>query len=355
MAKSIGSRGPKRSRASKIKMVCAYRKCRRLVDVKNVGKTKTLKRKDVNLEQCRAVRKQCQAIRFCCSEHLKLCKAVQSVKRGGREPLSPDQCISLIQTLLVICPWAAVLSLLQLFIMDRADCSRKCCWEWLSGLDPRSQCQPSINIPKANGKTVARTIPLYQPFAEFLWKTAHGNPIQALTGETWPAAGQNLDSGPLFPGYSVNGKCRNWNKAISERAYLARLHQAAEILRAQRAVAKANQVEHVFDGYDLGRLGTHSWKKTSVTMFSDHEVSWAIIAAISGTSIQMLQRSYDIATQTRQHKAMMEVFGPALGPALLPEKATCEENHVQLKKYCGKCGVPRRYPDVFCTACGSKL
>ena len=134
------------------------------------------------------------------------------------------------------------------------------------------------------------------------------------------------------------------------------VEQAAKILRAQRAVAQASNVAHAFHDFDLSRLGTHSFKKTSVTLFSEHQVSWAIISAISGTSIPMLQRSYDVATPVRQHKAMKDVFGQAWQPVLLTQRAHLEEKDSQPAKYCGKCGLSRRHPDdIFCTACGSEL
>ena len=357
MAKNKGSRGPKRSHASKIKMRCAFNKCRRQVDVKNVGAEKQLKRKDVNMAMCRPIRAQCCIIRFCCKEHLKQCKSIcPPPKHGGREPLNQNQCITLMQTLLAICPWAAILSLLQLFIMDRADCARKCRWSWLSGMEPGSKGQPVINIPRVNGKTVARSIPIYRPFGEFLWTISHGNPIESSNGDAWPAAGQNLElESPLFPGYAADGKTRDWNKPISERAYLARLHQAGEILRAQRAAAKANNDDHPFNGYDLNRLGTHSFKKTSVTLFSEQKVSWAIISAISGTSIPMLQRSYDMATKARQHQAMEEVYDEAWAPVLGTEPQQPSESS-RPGKFCGKCGQARKHEDdVFCTACGLPL
>jgi len=156
-----------------MKMRCAFKRCRRNVDVKNAGAERQLKCQEVNMVMCRAVRKHCKTIRFCCKDHLKQCKS------GGKEALTQNQCITLIQTLLVICPWAAVLSLLQLFIIDRADCARSCRWGWLSGMEPDSKRQASITIPKVNGKTIPRTIPIYQPFAALLWKTIHGNPIEA--------------------------------------------------------------------------------------------------------------------------------------------------------------------------------
>ena len=361
MAKSHGSRGPKRSNVSKIKMMCAYHKCRRQRDVKNVGAEGRLQRQEVNLDMCRNVRKHCKVLRFCCTEHLKMCKAqAPPAPKGGRAPLGQNQCIALITTLMTICPWAAILSLLQLFIMDRADCSRKCCWGWLSGMHPEAKCQPSIGIPKVNGKTIACTIPIYQPFAEFLWKTSHGHPIESPNGEAWPAAGQDVDSpgAPLFPGYASDGKTRDWNKPISERAFLARLHQAAEILRVQRAFAKANNVEHPFDGYDLSRLGTHSFKKTAVTLFSEQKISWAIISAISGTSIQMLQRSYDVATPARQHQAMEDVFDQAWRLVLDSEEPSSAQQNKKpaAAKYCGKCGFARRCEDdLFCTICGATI
>lgn len=210
-----------------------------------------------------------------------------------------------------------------------------------------------------------RTIPIYKPFVDFLWKTTHGHSLQSLTGETWPADGQDVDSAgaPLFPGYAKNGQTRDWGKPISERAFLGRLHQAAEVLRAQRAVAKANGVHHEFEGFDLGLLGTHSFKKTSVTLMSEQKISWAIISEISGTSAQMLQRCYDIPTKGRQHDAMENAFDdPAWSNVLGPSEAGVEapgcqhDGNGNAAKYCGKCGHLKRHSDdLFCTRCGAQL
>lgn len=361
MQNGKGPRGPKRSRGSKIKLRCTYRKCRRQIDVKNVGVDKQLRRKDANSDQCRPMRQHCKIFKFCSREHLLLCKAAHEHgnKRGARQPLTQNQCVVLIQTLMSMCPWAAMLSLLQLFIVDRADCARQCCWGWFSGMQSDGKKQPSITIPRANGKTVPRTIPIFKPFVDFLWKTSHGHYLKSLTGESWPADGQDVssDNAPLFPGYAKNGQNRDWGKPISERAYLRRLHQAAEVLRAQRAVAKANGIQHEFDGFDLGLLGTHSFKKTSVTLMSENQISWAIISEISGTSVQMLQRCYDVPTKARQHQAMENAFDdPAwsnvLGPSSEHQHGTCNP----VAKYCGKCGHARQHPDdLFCTSCGSQL
>lgn len=237
-----GPRGPKRSLKSPIKACCAYKKCRRRVDVKNAGQLKQLARKNIDESMCRKLRGDCKMVKFCSIEHKNHCKAAKSTPtRGGREALTQTQCVKLFQTLVSFSPWAAMLSLLQLFIADRVDCSRQCQWGWLSGIEPGTKSQPMISIPKVNKKTVARKIPLFEPFARFLWATAHGQPLQSTSGETWPASKQTVgqDDMPLFPGYDTTGKQRCWERPVSAKAYSDKLTQACEILRAQRAISKS--------------------------------------------------------------------------------------------------------------------
>ena len=125
---------------------------------RTLANQKQLARKDLDETMRRPLRKHCLVAKFCSLHHLQKCKANarSSTLRGGREALTQSQCIKLFQTLVTFSPWAAMLSLLQLFIADRADCTRQCCWGWLSGLEPGGKSQSMITIPKANKKTVAR-------------------------------------------------------------------------------------------------------------------------------------------------------------------------------------------------------
>lgn len=266
MVKQKVTRGPPRAKGSRIKLACAYAKCKRKTDVKNVGLKLQLSCKKVLKDQCRKLSAKCKVVRFCCAAHMQRCrmKRVVSNPRGGRQPFTTEQIIHVYEGLLNVgCAWAAVLALLQLFIGDRADAARQCTWAWFSGLDPSQPESSSISIPKVNGKTVARTIPLYTPFRDLLWQWAFGGkPLTASDGTTWPHPDQPKGSDDvLFPGFDANGQKRKWNKSVSERAYLRRLTQVADALCKARAAANSKKQPHPFNGYDLTKLGTHSFKK----------------------------------------------------------------------------------------------
>ena len=92
--------------------------------------------------------------------------------------MDTNQVRCLFDTLLRLgCPWAAVLMLVQIFMGERADCARQCRWSWLRGMAPGSLKPPSVEIPdEINGKTVAREIPLHEPFARLLLGWVEGRP-----------------------------------------------------------------------------------------------------------------------------------------------------------------------------------
>ena len=334
-----------------IKARCAYSKCRKRMDVKNVGHSLRLPKAKVNLLLCRALRPHCKAVKFCSESHKVLCaKKSASGSRGGREPLTIDQFGKLFQTLQSFAPWAAMLALLQLCIGDRADCCRRCCWSWLKNLDPSGKGAPSIQIPKVNGKTVARDMPLHAPFAQFLWETRQNSALVAPNGQQWPHSGQPLtDAMPLFPGFNETGQKRDWAKPISNRAYLQSLTRAADILRKE--VRDDHESEHVFAGFELDKLGTHSFKKTAVTLMAESKVSWSVISKITGTSVEMLQRTYDIPTRMRQKRAMSDAFERIQMP-----NTHCFTQGGQADNFCGTCGKAcNGHKQKYCTQCGATL
>ena len=359
MVKQKVTRGPPRAKGSRIKLTCAYAKCKRKTDVKNVSVKLQLSCKEVLKDQCRKLSAKCKVVRFCCAAHMQRChlKHVASNPRGGRQPFTTDQIITVYEGLLNLgCAWAAVLALLQLFTGDRADAARQCTWAWFSGLDPTQPESPSISIPKVNGKTVPRTIPLYTPFRDLLWQWAFGGkPLTASDGATWPHPDQPKGSDDvLFPGFDANGQKRKWNKSVSERAYLRRLTQVADVLCKARAAANSKKLPHPFNGYDLTKLGTHSFKKTAVTLMSQHGVPWSVISAITGTSAKMLQTTYDIPTEARQQHALQTTWGDMLPPH--GERQDNAKGKTPGKtRFSGCCGAPVHENHKFCTECGQRL
>ena len=184
MAKSksshvAGSRGPKRAKGSIMKMKCAYAKCR--------CKSMDFKAFEVEKKKCRPVREHAKTIRFCSQKHLDLCRKIVK-KRGGREALTQKQVVLFYQTLVWSChaPWAAVLMLLQLFLGDRCDCARQAATSWFVNFGQHDVWGwPEISIPKVNGKTQPRKIPLNPGFADLLWGWMTKEPLSSGK-QIWP-------------------------------------------------------------------------------------------------------------------------------------------------------------------------
>ena len=120
------------------------------------------------------------------------------------------------------------------------------------------------------------------------------DPMGCITILHSPATGQSIEPNmPLFPGYCADGQKRCWDKPISARAYLGKIHEAARSLTHDKTAASAIGVKHAFQEEELG---THSMKNTAVTVMAEAAVSWSIISRVTGTSVRMLQDTYDIST-----------------------------------------------------------
>ena len=125
-----------------------------------------------------------------------------------------------------------------------------------------------IGVPRIDGKTTPRDIPLFPPFAHLLWEWSTGKPLVAKTGEQWPATGQSIEPNMLqFPGYCADEQKRCWDKSISALAYVGTHHEAARILTQGKTAASAFGVNHAFQDSPLHKLGTHSMKKSAVMVF----------------------------------------------------------------------------------------
>ena len=206
--------------------------------------------------------------------------------RGGRECLDQDQVVHLFNTLVRRDdPWAAVLMLMQMQCAERADCCRQSRRGWFHDLDPHAGQPANVQIPKVNGKTVPRTIPVHKTFADLLHQWLSGNPLKGPMSQ-WPWEGQDTQASTamLFPGRVRGGvDNRHWGVSVSRRAYLLKVTAAAEDILAERAEHRRSGKPHPFDECDLTRLGTHSFKKTGVSLLRD-------VAAASQWYLQFLAR-----------------------------------------------------------------
>jgi len=290
--------------------------------------------------------------------------------RGGRECLDQDQVVHLFNTLVRRDdPWAAVLMLMQMQCAERADCCRQSRRGWFHDLDPHAGQPANVQIPKVNGKTVPRTIPVHKTFADLLHQWLSGNPLKGPMSQ-WPWEGQDTQASTamLFPGRVRGGvDNRHWGVSVSRRAYLLKVTAAAEDILAERAEHRRSGKPHPFDECDLTRLGTHSFKKTGVSLLRDVCRSIAVVSAISGTSGYMLSKVYDVPTVKRQRKALRDAFGcvftqvngsntssSAAGSSTTGGSATASAAHSNASfKFCPRCGNLRADPQwAWCPHCG---
>ena len=311
-------RGPERQPMSKIKIGCGFKKCTTGIDVKN--KPFELAVEKVALELCRNLRSHVKKVKFCCQRHLDKCLVKPApVKRGGREPLTPEQLGCLFATLKHQCPWAAALMVLQLCLGERADAARQASTTWFQNMAPHSLALPVCHIPHVNLKTTERTIPLDRGFAELLWGWMTSEPLESQ-GKQWPFLHQDLKkafaSGAaqlLFPGRVLGGvNKRDFSKPITEKAYLDAIHAACKSLAHEQKLAQQNGQPHPCEDLDLTKVGTHSMKKSLVTMMKSKKISTSIVSAITGTSCRTLDENYDIPTHQRQRHAFKSTLSPVL-------------------------------------------
>ena len=275
--------------------------------------------------------------------------------RGGREALTVAQLVAFYKALLSHGPaWTAVLFLMQLFMGDRADCARQCTTSWLCLLSPK----PYINIPEGvNGKTTARKVPIHCDYAKWLF-TLMGSPLQGAKG-CWPFTGQRLmGEGDtlrpdvlLFPGRVLGGHdCRQWEKAISEKAYYNNIVEVSKILKKERDNDHANGTCNVFDDVDMTRIGTHSLKKSAVTLMRDANFQAKVVGAITGTSPKLVETIYYQATMAKRREAVEATFAPVLQGLGASEPSGFGE------AMCPKCNVAKQDAAWnYCPFCGSEF
>ena len=216
---------------------------------------------------------------------------------------------------------------------------------WLRHLDPKDSSLATFQIEKVNGKTVARHVPLAPAIAALL----HGwlsNGLKGPAGIEWPLPGTNLDdpAAYLFPALALGGSgpkrhLRVFDKPLTVRGYRSRLYEAAAVLERERSANNRRGTAHPFDGFPLDRLGTHSFKRSAVTLMKDICASTSLVAAIAGTTAKTLDRVYDTPTWKRQQTLVTKTFNP-LADTLRARQATGQE--APSVGFCSQCGKPGR-------------
>ena len=356
-------------------IVCAWRDCETGINVKN--SRHTLSRDQSDLDACRPVRAHMKELKFCCEEHKQLSKRKPKSKKKageGREALNADQLAYLFGALLRCgYPWAAVLTLMQLFLGERADCARSCRMSWVRnvcrGKDGAAPLDlPQIVVPEAlNGKTEGGPAPLDRGFAALLRDWLEVAPLKGDGGTTWPFENQvsaDVDF-CLFPGRDVSSQMRTWEAPVSERAYYASIRKAAALIAQERKTSEDAGETHCFTDLDLGRVGTHSIKMCCVSLLAADGSTMKIIAAITRTSIPVLQKHYDTPTNSRKRRAISSALGPVLKNLPGPERTINEpasnaaslepSSSSSMDRWCPKCGKQVTSQWRFCYFCGTAL
>ena len=125
-----------------------------------------------------------------------------------------------------------------------------------------------------------------------------------------PAASSSLVMRQEGAGGEGQGTRRNWARPISVRGYQRKLTEAAQVLQEERAANARRSRSHPFDGLPLDRWGTHSFKRSAVTLIKNACTSTALCGSIAGTTARTLDRVYDTPTLKRQQALVARVFGP---------------------------------------------
>ena len=275
--------------------------------------------------------------------------------------MSVPQVVYLFNVLRQQRPWSAVLFLLALVLGERVDAARKCRMSWLRGLEEEGGALPTISIPQCNGKTKAREdIPLQADFTKLLHGWIWKHPLQGENGQQWPHPELTLHNTDkrkpdklLFPGRQLGGaNKRDESKPISPKALWNCFKSAQRYVAQERKDCHAKGEKHVFDDIDLGRITSHSCKKTAVTLLSEH-TSTAIMAAITATSPRVLDTTYVCPTKRKQREAVDHAFSPIV--IELAAEGPREDTKPAAGVFCVSCGSKRQSAAwLHCPICGNK-
>ena len=208
-------------------------------------------------------------------------------------------------------------------------------FKWLKNIEPRAFGVPALTIPKVNGKTTPRTMPLPPVLATMLTDWLYKDPLRGAFESQWPFVGQQAQADYfLFPKNVNMDAPREWDKPVTRHGILYRLKRATNIIHDERLQCRATNQAHPFDDFNLDQLGTHSFKRTAVTMLKDLSVSSAVIGTIAGTSPATLERCYDEPTFKRQRRWLSTAFDGVFGDAASSSAAATA------RPSCGDTGSP---------------
>ena len=172
----------------------------------------------------------------------------------------------------------------------------------------------------------------------------------------WPYSAEHrhlLRSDPdalLFPGLDSHAgrgqqMRRNFEVAMTERAYFKHLKQVMDGIEHDRTATQTLGHAHVWDDVCLAKVGTHSLKRTAVTLLKDRCTSTSVVGAICGTSALTLDKEYDVPTTRRQKTALRDAFSGVLAGVgntsclVLPPCSSCGKAPIEAAwKVCPWCG-----------------
>eukprot|EP00969_Alexandrium_andersonii_P273738 12099246-Alexandrium_andersonii.AAC.1 len=141
-----------------------------------------------------------KALKCCCEAHLEKARGMSTAvaPRGPRAEVSSEQFVLFFQTAVSEgVPWLAGLSLVQVCLGERASCAAAAQFGWFIGL---GSSNPVIEVPKVNGKTKPRTVPIHPDVGRLLHGWMHSEPLSGK-GEQWPFNEQPQGLADyLFPG-----------------------------------------------------------------------------------------------------------------------------------------------------------
>ena len=232
-------------------------------------------------------------------------------------------------------------------------------------------------------------------------------PLKGPDGSQWPFHEQPIHEAEaaLFPSWSLKAgqdhkSNRFWQTPISLRAFQQRIERAVVILRKERAHQREAELQqqeqkpqaqhneqlpqdehkvsprgacgkHPFEHYDLSKLGTHSMKKSSVTLLKSVCTSSAVVGAISGTSAATIDKFYDQPTHKRKIDALNLAFGTVFHGVSgsqssngMPKQAPPDNNGQWQglarpsvpQRFCGWCGRERANEQwVVCPYCAVRF
>ena len=313
--------------------------------------------KHVNSSASRTLHCKAKTARFCCQKHRDLTKGTRLARKpyGARESLNQEQVAHLFDIMLnkVGCAWAAVMLLISVCTGERVDAVRQICTTWLYGLDEKSVGQPSICWPDVNLKTSARDSVLDSGVAKLLRAWISTKPLSTHHGSQWPEPGHNVKHHLeartacfLFPGRVRGGRnARNYDKAISCRAYNYIWKDCQHILQTEIKDSQKHGKQHAFDNIDLRRLSSHCGKKSCVNMLADEGNPVSIASALTATTPSVLQDSY---ISKPKPQAQRKAINSTMQDMVAGVKQTLDPS------FCTKCGNKCKVDWAFCPKCGQR-